>query len=461
MTLTSAFVQFCEELTDVFPQRRTVRRATNLMLSGLLCVGRKWVTRLLSVQGREQEDWSADYKLFSRSKWKAWKLYQPVVRESLKYFGDGPIVLAGDETRTPRGGRRVKRSRWTRDPMSPPFHVNFIKGIRWVQFSALLPLHAIAEVSARGIPVSFEPVDQPAKPRRNAPAEQWAEYRRAKKQNNMCVQTLDQLRTLRFMYDQAGASHQLIVAGLDGGFCNRTIFQSELDRIALLARARKDARLCRPANDPQRPRKVYSDETFTPEQIRKDDSIAWRRTTVWFGGANRTVKYKELTDIRWQRGAKRKALRLFVVAPTPYRLSPGMPRYYRQPSYLLVTDHTLSAETLLQCYFDRWQIEVNNREEKQHFGVADAQVCNDDSVDRLPAFMVAGYSFLLLAALKAFGPVRTQDYLQPPKWQRGQRQRPSCLDLLAKLREEAQTDPQTWENLDFQPDLRRILLRAA
>ncbi len=461
MTLTSAFVQFCEELSDVFAQQRTLRRAKNLMLSAVLCVGRKWLTRLLTVQGRDQQDWSADYKLFSRSKWKAWKLYQPVVRESLKYFGDGPVLLGGDETRTRRGGRRVKRSRWTRDPMSPPFHVNFVKGIRWVQFSALLPLHRIAAVSARGVPVSFEPVDLPAKPRRNAPAEQWDEYKRAKQQNNMCIRTIDQLQTLRFMYDQAGASHQKIVVSLDGGFCNKTMFQSELERIELIVRTRKDARLCRPAHDPSRPRKVYSDRKFTPEQIRKDDSIPWSQTTIWFGGDRRTIRYKELTDLRSQGGAKRRPLRLFVLAPTGYRLSPSMPKYYRQPGYLLVTDHTLSVDTVLQCYFDRWQIEVNHREEKQHFGLTDAQVWNDASVDRLPAFMVATYSFLLLAALKAYGPVRTQHYLQPPKWQNGQRQRPSCLDLLAKIREEAQTDRQTWETVNFEADLTRILLRAA
>ena len=127
-----------------------------------------------------------------------------------------------------------------------------------------------------------------------------------------------------------------------------------------------------------------------------------------------------------------------------------------------MTDETdISTQLALQCYFDRWQIEVNHRDEKQHIGVVDAQVWNDRSVDRLPAFMVASYAFLLLASLQAFGPTRTQEYLQPPKWQRRARRRPSCLDLLAKLREEARDNPALYARLGFLPNLEHILLRAA
>jgi hypothetical protein len=40
---------------------------------------------------------------------------------------------------------------------------------------------------------------------------------------------------------------------------------------------------------------------------------------------------------------------------------------------------------------------------------------------------------LLLAALRAYGPERTADYLPPPKWARPSR-RPSCLELISLLR---------------------------
>lgn len=410
----------------------------------------------------DQVDWSTNYKLFSRAEWKARELFLPAMSETLKHIEGDYIPLAGDETRTRRGGRKVKRSRWTRDPMSPPFHTNFMKGIRWVQFCVLLPLHHTHDISARGIPISFEPVDLPPKPARNATEEQKEEYKKEKSKNSMAIKTVKQLKQIRQMYDQIGAQAKTIVAALDGGFCNRTMFQAVFDRIILVVRARKDASLCFPANDPGHPKRVYSQEKFTPEQVRKDESIPWQKMVVWFGGARREIKYKTLDNILWQRVAKRKRLRLIVIAATPYRLSPCMPRYYRQPAFLIIDKPELPMDIALQTYFDRWQIEVNHRDEKQDIRITDAQVWNDKSVDRLPAFMVASYSYLLLASLNAFGPERTNDYLQPAIWQRKtSAKRPSCLDLLAKLREDALHSPDIDNLFDFDVDTDRILLRAA
>ena len=85
----------------------------------------------------------------------------------------------------------------------------------------------------------------------------------------------------------------------------------------------------------------------------------------------------------WQGGARRTPLRLLVVA-TPYskRLSSKM--YYRQPAYLLTTDLASQARELLQIYFDRWQIEVNHREEKDTLGVGQAQLWSETAVPKQP-----------------------------------------------------------------------------
>lgn len=90
---------------------------------------------------------------------------------------------------------------------------------------------------------------------------------------------------------------------------------------------------------------------------------------------------------------------------------------------------------LIQTYFDRWQIEVNHRDEKSLLGVGQAQVRSAQSVPRHPAFAVASYSMLLLAALQTFGPGRTSDYLALPRWRKNAR-RPSLLDLLTLIRKE-------------------------
>ena len=89
----------------------------------------------------------------------------------------------------------------------------------------------------------------------------------------------------------------------------------------------------------------------------------------------------------------------------------------------------------MQIYFDRWQIEVNHREEKDTLGVGQAQLWNVTSVPKQPVLAVASYSALLLASLQAFGAERGNAYAALPKWRRSAR-RPSALDLTTLLRKE-------------------------
>jgi len=46
MKLLAAFLNIGNELTPMFSQERTARRATRLLLSNLLCIGRHWLTRI-------------------------------------------------------------------------------------------------------------------------------------------------------------------------------------------------------------------------------------------------------------------------------------------------------------------------------------------------------------------------------------------------------------------------------
>lgn len=459
MKLLSAFLKISSEV-EAFSHRRTQLRAQRLWLSVLLCLGRKWITRVITVANRDQRDWSADYKVFNRSQWTAEDLFTPVAKHSLEFTeNNDPIVIGGDETKLKRAGKRVKRSSWLRDPLSPPFRINLIKGIRFVQFSVLLPLHRLYGVAARAVPVSFEPVDIPRKPRKNSSDEEKAAYKEAKRLNSMCKQALRQMRALRQQYDLVGAGARLLLFVLDGGFCNRTIFKEPLERIRVLARCRKDAKLCFPCDDPLHPKRVYSPEKFTPESVRTNNE-PWKKEEFFIGGKKRPVRFKERSGVLWQRGAGRKLLRLVVIAPIPYRLSLNSKVNYRQPSFFLCDDLDLPIELLIQAALDRWQIEVNHRDEKQHIGIGHPQVWNDRSVDRLPAFMVAAYSFLLLASLQAYGAKRTDDYLRPPKWQH-RRTRPSCLDLLSLLQKEAYSHPELLKHLEIDLNLELSVLKAA
>jgi len=162
----------------------------------------------------------------------------------------------------------------------------------------------------------------------------------------------------------------------------------------------------------------------------------------------------------WQGGAGRCPLRLLVVAPTPYRKRKSRKLYYRQPAFLPTTDQKSSAKQLLQIYFDRWQIEVNHRDEKDTLGVGQAQLRNVKAVPKQPVLGVAAYSALLLASLIAFGAERGAAYEALPKWRR-KAYRPSCLDPITLLRKEMAEHPELPRDLEVKVTEKQLVRAAA
>lgn len=135
-------------------------------------------------------------------------------------------------------------------------------------------------------------------------------------------------------------------------------------------------------------------------------------------------------------GTRARPLRLIIIAALGCRRTPKSKKLYRDPAYLLTTDLTIPVEILIQAYFDRWEIEVNRRDERSLFGVGDAQVWSEQAALRVPQFQVAVYAMLLLASLTAYGPKRTNDYLPLPKWRKPDEHRHSIFDILGLVREE-------------------------
>jgi hypothetical protein len=417
-----------------FPQSRSHDRAMEHAIALPSVFGRRTISRTLCALGRTDCDWSADYKMFSRCNWDADRLFDPVIDEYLERYPRGPITAAIDDTKLKKTGKKIQSARWQRDPLSPPFHTNLLYGLRFVQASMLFQHYTEGDHPPRGIPVRFQEAPPLKKPGKRATEEEKKEYKRLKKEINLSTQTLEVISNLRTDIDNRGGTDRPLLIVGDGSFCNKTMFRAELDRTDLIVRCRKDARLCFEAEPGSR--RKYDQERFTPESIRQQKEIAWKSTRVYLGGKRRSVKYKEVKNVLWRRGGGTRKLRLIVIAPVPYKLSKNSRTNYRQPAYFLSTDLTTSVKVLIRACFDRWQIEVNHRDEKDILGVGQAQVRSERSVPRHPAMVVACYSMLLLAALRAYGPGRTGDYVAHPKWRKDSK-RPSLLDLITLLRSQS------------------------
>lgn len=437
--LLEAFLAVTAQWREVFPQARSWRRAMRQALGSLVCLGRRCLSRIIWTNGGEQRSWSAEYFLHSRCRWNEQELFTPIIAGALLHCRRGAIGVAVDDTRLRKTGRCITQAFYQRDPMSPPFHVNLMLGLRFLQASALVGRHGGRPIATRGLPIRFEEVSPVKRPSRRAPREEWRQYREAAKQHNLSQAFVQMARALRQAFDAAGAAARLLILAGDGSFCNRTCLRAVLERLHLIARTRRDAVLCRQASDGTR--RFYDPRPFTPDDVRRDEQTAWQRTKVWYGGKRRVVRLKDVSPVFWRRGGGRRPLRVLVVAPTPYRKRKSGKRYYRHPAFLLTTDLHSSASVLLQIYFDRWQIEVNHREEKDTLGIGQAQLWNSTAVPKQPVLCVAAYSALLLAALQAFGPDRGAAYAPLPKWRR-HAHRPSCLDLVCLLRKDMVQHPE-------------------
>jgi hypothetical protein len=445
-------------------------------LGTLICLGRRTLTRIIWTNGGQHRDWRADYFLFSRSRWEPAQLFTAILQRALPWCPGRYIGVAIDDTRLRKTGARIQQAFYQRDPLSPKFYVNLMFGLRFLQASLLVPLFRRAKVGARALPIAFEEVSVVKRPRHKLPKRkrspskgkrttplsplelEWQQYRAAQKAHNLSTRFVELMRRLRTTFDACGAATQVLLLAVDGSFCNRTAFAAVIQGVELIARARKDIKLCSRAEAGSH--RFYGVEKFTPEQVRLDDSRPWKTTKIFYGGKRRKVEYKEVIGIYWQGGARKRALRLLVVRPTRYRKRLSGRYYYRRPAFLLTTVISGTVRQLLQIYFDRWQIEVNHREEKDTLGVGQAQLWNVISVPKQPAFAVASYSALLLASLQAFGAERGQAYAALPKWRR-RAARPSALDLITLLRKEMTDNPTMVARLGLNPTDRGLTAAAA
>jgi hypothetical protein len=337
-----------------------------------------------------------------------------------------PLCISVDDSLLPKTGTKIPGVAWRRDPQGPPFQTNLIRAQRVLQFSLMLPL---ADSSAvRGIPVNFLHAPSAPKLKKNASDLEKKEHKKLSQQRNLSTQALQQIELMRRDFD----SRRPILLS-DARFTTRRLLRGLSDQEALIGRIRKDAKLFYlPQQQPDRGRRrLYGEPCPTPEQIRKDDSVPWQHVSIHAAGADHDCKIKVVDRVIWQPAGAKRPVRLIILAPLAYRPRQGARLLYRDPAFLICTDLGLEVRKAVQYYFWRWDIEVNFREEKSLLGVGHPQVRNPHSCQTAPAFQVAVYAMLLLAAARCCH----IDALPRPKWQaRVAAERTSTPRLIRNLR---------------------------
>jgi hypothetical protein len=184
-TLLATVLEMTRGWQAVFPQRRTWRRGVRQALGSLVCLGRRCLSRIIWTNGGQQRNWSAEYLLHSRCQWDPQALFQPIWACALPLCPGRLVGVGVDDTRLAKTGRCIVQTFYPRDPLSPPFHVNLMLGLRFLQASLLVPLHRRAPRYTRAVPVRFEEVSRVRRPSRKAAPAEVEAYRQAVKQHNL------------------------------------------------------------------------------------------------------------------------------------------------------------------------------------------------------------------------------------------------------------------------------------
>ena len=377
-----------------------MRRARQMGYGLLSCMGRVTVTGILIAIGKQFVDWTAAYKLFMiEDRMNVSKLFEISTQVCLENLTpDQLLIVHMDDTIIRKVGTKIYGTSWRRDPLGPVFHTNFIWAQRFIQLS--LSLHdKNMNCESRAIPVDFHHCPSVRKPSKNATEEELSAFKESKKKQNLSLQGLERIKLFRELLNKQGAQNRELLLSVDGSYTNGNVLKNLPPKVTLIGRVRKDVHLnYLPETEKTKGRNlIYGKEVPTPEEIRQSGDIPWTEVKAWAAGKTHTFKVKVIKSLRWRVAGKNCLMQMVVIAPLGYRLKKGGKILYRNPAYLICTDNDLAIDKLIQAYIWRWEIEVNFREEKTINGCGDAQVRNQVSAAKLPAFIVAIHAFIHLA----------------------------------------------------------------
>jgi hypothetical protein len=388
----------------------------------------------------QQRDWSKAYRLYSKHIDQD-SLFEPVLDGAAAFLsGNEALVVAIDDSHRGKTGEHIPGVGWHRDPLGPQFHTNLARLFRFIQISAAIrdPDHP---GQARMVPIAFGMIPKLKKPGKDASEKEKAEFEEIRKANSPGAHAARLLQRLRQSLNaMPGHENRTVWVCGDGAYSNCTTLQNLPPNTVYIGRTRDDLHIhevAPPAPKGKRGRKPeYGQKLPTPGEIRKDKSIPWKTITVEKSGKETTVRYKNITRVKWRKAASKSVVQIVVIAPLRYRKRKNGPYRYTKPAYLICTNSRVPVGQLIQAYFWRWGIEVNFREEKQIMGTGQAQVRNSASVSTAPAVAVATYAALLLAGIRCYGFRGKPESCEPPKWYRKKKEkmRMTTSDLINELK---------------------------
>jgi len=454
-SLLNPFLNYVDGMKCIFHDARTRSHVTEMAVASIAADQPKTITSCLNFSEKygdpdlNHNDWSPSYRMLSTGKWEQEKLSWTVLEMAMQFVDEkSALSFAVDDTLLRKTGHCIPGCQYARDPKSPPFQPNLVWGQRALCVSILI--RSSATSAYRSVPIFFLLIPS-FKKLSKLPESERENLIEMRKKNRMSVIGRQLVNAIRRHLDETGQSKRKMIVCGDASFANRAFMYDPPHDTAMICRCRNDLRLVRSLTEAERTgKRLYGERLRTPAEFNKDDSVPQKTLTCGIMHQRATIAYKSMQDVRWPTALKNQSCSIFVIKGQYYRKYGR--RQHTDPAYLVMTGdiclndlesvaeaeckNGIPAETLLEVYLLRWEIEVGFRDQKNWLGIGKAQVRNKNSVKRTPAFMSACYAMLLMASMKAFDDKRTDSFGPLPRWRTIAPLRPSIRDMVRLLRKE-------------------------
>jgi len=421
----------------VFSQKRVFLNACALAVGASLTFARKTMTQIRTLLGREQDDWSADYRLLSRRRFDSKAAGSVTLRQTLVHVPEcDPYCAVIDVTHVHRSSLRMPGTCWTRGHRTARWSAGLERAQRFVNTCWLTP---VENGYCRAVPLMWQHAPTPcARPSCDEPLKEWEAGLKA-------------IQWLRQQLDVAGRVLQMLFVAADGSYDTNGIWKGLPANTILITRCAKNRKLralpVAPAPGQRGAHRKYGDRAATPEAMRRE-----RQGWQWLGLDIRGRKIKMICKAVGPylvEGAPDSPLFLLLVRG--FHRS-GAKRTRRDPCQYLVNAVMVDGEwrlpmpliDLLGATWRRWEIEVCHREIKTGFGLGEMQCWSKGGSTDSVEFMAWAYSSLVLAGYKAWNGVLAKPNRALPRWRRPCG-RWSINTLMQALREEV------WRLQDLKP----------
>jgi hypothetical protein len=422
---------FARPLLDQFAPaffHPTYQRFLVLTVAAILTTGRRTVSNLLRSLGELQHGDPSSYQhVLSMRHWSTMTLARILIRFILDHcVGDGPVLLAGDDTVDEHRGAKVYGKGCHRDPVrSTHSHTAFRWGHKWVVLAILVPFPFATRAWALPVLVALYRPEAKAQGSPSRPKTKVKDRSKAKAKRRAKIRAAVARdapgRPIRRHKTPAELMRQLVavlvhwfpdrqfVLAADGGYATHPLarFAHRHDRhLSLVSLFYPDANLYEPPPPfvgRRNGRRRKKGNKLPSPQVVVGQSPRERLEVSWYGGGRREVEVVRGTS-HWYKGGE-------GLVPLTWAYVHDRTGTHRD-TYLFSTDVAMATRTIIETYTGRWSIETTFEECRAFLGLETTRGRSERTVLRAAPclfglFSVVSLLYAEMPGRESVGPVVT------------------------------------------------------